>query len=99
MSKQIREWTLWFNSKNEDGGINSKGKYLSNGWIEYVDVIDYESYQRLLDANKNLEKIIAKELSENDEFGAEFVHVIECPNCHQQNSFASILPSEYLHEF
>ena len=24
---------------------------------------------------KNLKKIIAKELSENDEFGAEFVHV------------------------
>lgn len=24
---------------------------------------------------------------------------LECPNCHAQDSFASILPGEYLHEF
>lgn len=24
---------------------------------------------------------------------------LECPNCHEQNSFASILPSEYLNDF
>jgi hypothetical protein len=24
---------------------------------------------------------------------------LECPDCHDQNSFASILPSEYLEEF
>jgi hypothetical protein len=24
---------------------------------------------------------------------------LECPECHKQNSFASILPSEYLSEF
>ena len=25
--------------------------------------------------------------------------MLECPRCHAHNSFASILPSEYLHEF
>jgi hypothetical protein len=25
--------------------------------------------------------------------------MLECPECHEQNSFASILPSEYLGEF
>lgn len=31
--------------------------------------------EKLMAENENLKKIIAKELSENDEFGAEFVHV------------------------
>ena len=34
-----------------------------------------KTVDKLKEENENLKKIIAKELSENDEFGAEFVHV------------------------
>lgn len=78
MSKQIREFWITFKpyEKNPLGPCVNILKYVADSNHEHgLHVIDYESYQRLLDANKKLEKIIAKELSENDEFGAEFVHV------------------------
>ena len=34
-----------------------------------------EEYEKLKAQNENLKKIIAKELSENDELGSEFVYV------------------------
>lgn len=43
-----------------------------------IDVVYERIYNRLKslrEENERLKKIIAKELSENDEFGAEFVHV------------------------
>lgn len=42
---------------------------------EAYTLIEKANYDKILEENENLKKIIAKELSENDEFGSEFVLV------------------------
>lgn len=66
-------------AKHEEivASLKSESRYLvqvdANGVI--TPVFQDQENIRLKAENENLKSIIAKELSENDEFGAEFVHV------------------------
>ena len=83
MSKQ-REPRIWIIKKDKVEVAENyfecvqiaEGEYVGN---DKVKVIEHSAYQRLIEANKKLENIISKELSENDEFGAEFVikHILQ----------------------
>lgn len=43
--------------------------------IDSIHLIEYSAFTALQAENERLKSIIAKEMSENDEFGAEYVHV------------------------
>lgn len=53
---------------------NMEPKWLI-GAVEWTRAIELSAFTALQAENERLKSIIAKEMSENDEFGAEYVHV------------------------
>lgn len=80
MTKQNEKPRIYFIAKLDpyDGRVFDKDpRTFQSGCAHHTvkEAVELSEYAQLKQENENLKKIIAKELNENDEFGAEFVHV------------------------
>lgn len=76
--KRPREWVLQSPSHIKPWNVNQmeiiSGPIIADRFVQ-VSVIEKSAFDAQAEEIERLKKIIAKELSENDELGAEFVYV------------------------